>query len=65
MVIAQARAQRAHLAGHSQGWGHDSGRDVIQVQSALLAVSLLILKLPESMWSGVVVDESWWVLDVG
>ena len=64
-VISQARARRACGAGCSQGWGRDSGRDVIQAQSASLAFGSLVFKFPESTWSGVVVDESWWVLDVG
>ena len=37
---------------------------VIRAQSVSLAFGSLVFKLPESTWSGVVVDESRWVLDV-
>ena len=63
-VVAQARARRACGAGRSRGWGRDSGRDVIRAQSVSLAFGSLVFKLPESTWSGVVVDESRCVLDV-
>ena len=38
---------------------------MIGAQSVLLAFGSLVFKLPESTWSGVVVDESRCVLDVG
>jgi len=38
---------------------------VIRAQSVSLAFGSLVFKLPESTWSGAVVDESRWVLDVG
>ena len=37
---------------------------MIRAQSVSLAFGSLVSKLPESTWSGVVVDESPWVLDV-
>jgi len=37
---------------------------VIRAQSVSLAFGSLVSKLPESTWSGVVVDESRCVLDV-
>ena len=38
---------------------------MIRAQRASLAFGSLVFNFPESMWSGVVVDESRWVLDVG
>ena len=38
---------------------------MIRAQSVSLAFGSLVSKLPESTWSGVVVDENRWVLDVG